>query len=100
MENFEIVKIENRYYTLKNIKTGKTYRLAIKFFDYDQQIKVGTIIGLHSELLDPNYQEYSTEYYFGPIDEPYGRKVDGKDDINVIGIKIGNEKIYLKRFFG
>ena len=100
MENFEVVKIENRYYTLMNIKTGKTYRLALKFFEHEKDILEGTIIGMHSELLDPNYQEYSTEYYFGRIDEPYGRKATGKDEINVIGVKLGNKKIYLKRFFG
>lgn len=100
MEVFDIIKKEGRFYTLFHRSSGKTFRLAIKFFDYDQYIQEGAAIAMHKELIDPNYEEYSTEYYFGALHEKYGRVINSKEDIDVIMIKVGDKKIYLKRFFG
>ena len=100
MENLKVVKIERDKYTLKNIKTKAEYNFSITFFGLKQDVAVGDVIAIHKELLDPTYVEYSTQYYFGPLNEVYGRKVTSKDDIDFIAIKTKNDIIKLKRFFG
>ena len=100
MEKLKITNIQNNTYTLENEQTYLTYKFELKFFDLPNQLKVGDIIGMHKQLLNPNYVEYSTIYYFGSLDAPYGRKVKSKEDIDVIGIKTNCETIFLKRFFG
>lgn len=43
--------------------------------------QIGDLLGLHKELLDKNYHEYSKSYQFGPIDEIYGRKMASKKGV-------------------
>ena len=100
MEKLVISKIENGEYTLVNLQSKKEYTFYLKFFSLESEVKVGTMLLLHEELLDPNYEEYSDEYYFGPIDEKYGRQVKGPEDIDVIAVKLEDKIITLKRFFG
>ena len=100
MEIFDIVDKKGNLYTLLFRRAGTLHKLYIKFFDYDQYIQVGATIAMHEELVDPNHSGYKTEYYFGAMDEKYGRNITNKDDLDVIIIRVGNEKIYLKRFYG
>ena len=100
MEKLKIIQINNSEYSLKNVKGGSIYKLSMTFFDLKKELVVGDIICMHKELLDPSYVEWDTSYYFGPINEVYGRKVKGADDIDVIAIQTKQETIVLKRFFG
>lgn len=100
MEDLKVVKVENDLYTLKNINNNIVYEFRMKFYGIDKTLKTGDLIALHKELLDKNYVEYSSKYEFGPLDEVYGRKVKGIEDIDVVELTIDNKKIYLKRFFG
>ena len=100
MEKLEVLKVEGNNYTLKNEKDNKTYNFVLTFFDVDGGVVVGDVISVHQELLDPKYEEYSTEYYFGPVDQVYGRAVKGAEDKDVIAITKGRKTIVLKRFFG
>ena len=66
----------------------------------DLKLEVGTKVYIHKELLDKNYSEYNTHYYFGDTQEVYGRTVASLKDIDIIMIDIGKQKIFLKRLFG
>lgn len=100
MEKLQVVKVNDRNYTLKSEETDLEYNFRLTFFDVDGGVVEGDIISLHEELLDPKYIEYSKEYYFGPVDQVYGRKVKSANDIDVIAIQKGDKTIVLKRFFG
>ena len=100
MEKLVISKIDNDEYTLVNLKNKKEYTFYLKFYTLEDKIKVGTMVAFHKELLDPDYEEYSVEYYFGPLDEKYGRVINKKEDIDVIAVKVDDKVITLKRFFG
>ena len=93
-----VYKVEGSNYTLIDEKENK-YQLELKFFDIEKQPNIGSVILMHESLLDPNYIEYDKLYYFGALDKPYGRKVK-KGDIDFISIKIDDDIINLKRFFG
>ena len=49
---------------------------------------MGDVIAIHKEQLDPNYEEYSKELYFGGLDKPYGRAVKDKDHLDFIAINL------------
>ena len=100
MQNLKVKKIENDQYTLLNIKSKKEYCFKFKFFGLEQNIEVGDVFAINDELLDPNYIEYSNQYYFGPLNEVYGRQIADKQDVDFIAIKTKNNIIKLKRFFG
>ena len=100
MEKLKIEKIDNYVYTLRNERNRKIYIFQMKFFDLEQPLMVGDYILMHAQLLDPEYKEYSTEYYFGGLDQPYGRKIESKDHPDLIGIKTQTNEMCLKRFFG
>ena len=98
MENLIVEEINGKRHTLSNKKSGKKYVFFLTFFDCE--VSVGDIIAIHKELLDPSYDEFSNEYRFGPLDEPYGRKVEGPEHLDFIAIKTQDKIIPLKRFFG
>ena len=98
MENFIIKQIDGNKFTLLNKKNNKVYELKLTFFDVE--VKIGDVIAIHKELLDPSYDEFSNEYRFGPLDEPYGRKVEGPEHMDFIAVKTQDKIIPLKRFFG
>lgn len=100
MARLKIVKITNDKYLLQDLDTKETYSFNIKFYGLEQLPQVGDMLGFHKELLDKNYDEYNTSYQFGPINEPYGRKISGPEDVDCILLKTANTKTYLKRFFG
>lgn len=100
MEKLIISKIEGSLYTFKNKATKKEHKFKIKFFDVAEEILEGSPIVIHENLLDPNYEEYSNELYFGPLDAIYGRSDENLKPEDIIAISIDNKIIKLKRFFG
>jgi len=100
MEKLEVIKKQENYYTLLNTRNGKEYSFYITFFDIDEEPDLGDVIAIHKEQLDPNYEEYSKELYFGGLDKPYGRAVKDKDHLDFIAINVKGKKTGLKRFFG
>ena len=99
MEKLVIKEVENKKYILINEK-GKEYVLNLTFYDLEGELKVGDSISMHKELLDKKYYEYSKEYFFGPVNQKYGRKIIDADDVNVIAVQTQGKTIILKRFFG
>lgn len=93
-------KIEDTKYTLEREITNELYEFNLTFFDLKKDVEVGDVIGMNEELLNPNFEEYSKSYYFGPIDQAYGREVKNPDDIELIAIEQGAITTVLKRFFG
>ena len=100
MENYIITNIEKNVYTLKNTATDISVKKRITFYHLEKDVAVGDTISMHKELLDPTYAEYDLHYYFGGIDEPYGRKITSADSIDVICVQQADKNTVLKRFFG
>jgi len=94
----KIEKIENLKYTLVN-EENTVFNLKLKFYGLTENLSEGDYIFINDALLDPSYKEYSKSYYFGPLDEPYGRKVTEKD-IDFLTLEIKGKKVNLKRFYG
>ena len=99
MEKLKIKNIENNNYLLVN-KNGEEFKFNLTFYDLEDKLSVGDYIYFHKELLNPNYKEYSNTYFFGSLEEQYGREIKTKEDIDLIKLKIKDKTIYLKRFFG
>jgi hypothetical protein len=64
------------------------------------QLPLGTAVYMHHELLNKKYREYSNHYYFGDLSSIYGRTVSSPDNVDCLTLEVGNEKIFLKRFYG
>ena len=99
MEKLKILNIENNLYKLID-KNKKEYEFNLTFYDLTEELQAGNYIYLNKELLNPNYIEYSNTYFFGSLEEQYGREIQTKDDIDLMKVKIKDKTIYLKRFFG
>ena len=100
MEKFVVSKIEKDLYTFKSEESGKEYKSYFTFYDLKRKLKEGDILAMHPDLFNPDYKEFSMHYFFGPVDEKYGRNKDALQGPEVIGIKVDKQIIYLKRFFG
>jgi len=98
MKELKVINIRENSYLLIDTNTKESFQHLLNFFECD--VEVGDIIVMHDELLNKKYLEYDEEYYFGPIDEIYGREIKGLKDTDLITIKKDNKKIYLKRFYG
>lgn len=55
---------------------------------------------MSSELLNPRYEGFSTNYVFGTLEDTYGKKDIDLTDIDIIKVVINNLEIYLKRLYG
>ena len=97
--NLKITNIKDNLYTLL-CENGNTYEFKLKFFGLKNNPEIGDCIKMNENLLDKKFKEYSKSYMFGPLDEPYGRKVESYNDIEVIELLIKSKKFFLKRFFG
>ena len=95
----KITKIENRKFTLLG-SDKKEYSFYLTFYDIPVQPKVGDVLDFDERLLDPNYEEYSPEYYFGDLASIYGRAIGTEHDADFIEVHIKRKKYYLKRFYG
>lgn len=99
MIKLEVVKIDNYLYELKD-ENNVTYNLNLEFLDFEEPLQIGNQISMNSRLLDPEYEEYSTSYTFGNLDNKYGKENLTIDDIDVIKIIKDDKEIYLKRLYG
>jgi hypothetical protein len=81
-------------------ESNKKYSLNLEFFDLEEPLKVGNQIIMNYELLNPNYEGYSSNYTFGNLDNKYGRANLSLDDIDVIRVVQEDKEIYLKRLYG
>lgn len=99
MIKLEVLEKDKYLYKLQD-KEGNEYILNLEFFDLIDKPNVRDYIYLNSELLNPKYDGYSTNYTFGSLDNQYGKKNILKDDFDVIKIEMKNKKIYLKRLYG
>ena len=81
-------------------ENNKKYLLNLEFFDLEEPLKVGNQIFINPELLNTNYEGYSTNYTFGNLDNKYGRASLPLDDIDVIKVIQEDKEIYLKRLYG
>lgn len=100
MVKLKIVDVDNNKYKLEDLSSNETYLFTLRFYGLEQLPKAGDVLGFHGNLLNKNYEEYNTTYQFGPLNEPYGRVVKDKNDVDCILLEVNDEKIYLKRFFG
>ena len=99
MKRLLIVEKYDDNFVLEDEKKNQ-YNLRMTFYDLEKELCVGDYISIHKELLDKNYEEYSNEYLFGPLEEIYGREIKSKEDIDFVVLECDNKKIYLKRFYG
>lgn len=99
MERLLVVEKNSNNYVLED-ENQNQYKLRMTFYDLQNELGETDYITMHKELLDENYKEYSDEYYFGPLDEIYGREIKSKEDVDFVILEIKDEKIYLKRFYG
>lgn len=81
-------------------ESNKKYSLNLEFLDLEEPLKIGNQIYMNPELLDSNYDGYSTSYTFGNLDNMYGRANLPLDDIDVIKVVKEDKEIYLKRLYG
>ena len=82
-------------YSLKD-KDNNKYRFNIQFYDLDNKPKVGDSLFVHEKLLD----DVNYVFSFGPIDGEYGRDIMSSNDSDIVVLVMGNEKIYLKKYYG
>lgn len=94
-----IVNKENYEYELED-EIGQVHSLNLEFFDINEEPKKGDYIYLNNELLNPNYEGYSTSYTFGDVKSEYGKQNILMNDIDLIKIIIKDREIYLKRLYG
>ena len=95
----DVIEIENYVYVLEDEKKQR-FTLNLEFLDIDAKIQVGDTICMSKELLNRNYDGYSTSYTFGNMESKYGKNGISKDDVDVIKLISGDKEIYLKRLYG
>lgn len=99
LKKLVIVNIEGYKYTLKD-KNEHNYVINLEFFDIQKKPLIGNYIYIGKELLDKNYDGYSTSYTFGSLENKYGKKIISLKDIDIIKIVLEENSIYLKRLYG
>lgn len=99
MIKLKIINIDGYIYNLKDTKENN-YTLNLEFFDIDKKPQIGDYIYMSSELLNPRYEGFSTNYTFGTLEDRYGKKDIDLTDIDIIKVVINNLEIYLKRLYG
>ena len=96
------LKIQNKKiyeYILKD-ENGKIYNCNFDFWDIEYKPQIGDYIYINEELLNPNYEGFSTCYTFGSLDNKYGKHNILKNDVDVIKIVANDLEVYLKRLYG
>ena len=99
MVKLKIININSPIYILES-KNGNSYTLNLQFFDIEDSPKMNDYIFISEQLLNPEYIEYSTNYVFGGLESPCGRKVHSREDIDVIKLVVEEKEYYLKRLYG
>lgn len=99
MIKLKIKSVNNSQYTLID-EDSNEYNFILEFHDIKKNPGVNDYILMSKELLDKNYEEYSNFYAFGSLNDQAGRKINSKNEKDLIAINLNNDTIYLKRFFG
>lgn len=99
MIKLNIESIDSYKYTLKD-EDENNYIINLDFFDVEKKPKVGNYIYINKELLNSEYEGYSTSYTFGSLENKYGKENISKYDIDVIKVVLDKMEIYLKRLYG
>ena len=90
-----ISKKDGYYYYFRDMNENE-YKLNIEFYDLLNNPKIGDYLYINSGLLE----ESGSLLCFGPIDEDYGRNVDSLDCTDLVVLCTGDDKKYLKRYYG
>ena len=99
MVELKIIDNEKYIYNQED-KNEKKYILNLEFLDINEKPKKGDYIYINSELLNKQYDGYSTSYTFGSLESKYGKENISMDDVDVIKVVISGMEIYLKRLYG
>lgn len=100
MKKFIVFSVVGADYVLRNTHSGKMYNIRMTFFGLERNLANGDVIYLHKELFDESYEEFSSAYYFGPMNSSYGRKLTSSKDVDFCVVEMDGHQIYLKRFYG
>ena len=90
-----IEKIDKNNYFLKD-KDDNKYRFHIQFYDLDKNPEVGDVLYVNEKLLDSGSYLFS----FGPLISKFGKNMTSTKDPDLIVLAMGDEKKYLKRYYG
>ena len=100
MQKLIVKEVIDDKYVLLDITTKKKYEFTLTFYDIDEPVQKGDILGIQPELLNPFYEEYSFYYMIGGINSPEGRKITSEKDADLIFLKTQNNTYKLKRLWG
>ena len=95
-----LIKSDNYDYYFKDEKNNHEYKLNIEFSKVNINLTPKDSIVLSYELLDKKYEEYSTSYTFGELEDVTGREIKKENQKDIILIIENNKKHYLKRLYG
>lgn len=99
MVKLQIINKIGHVYTFKDIY-NKCFDIDIEFLDIEDQPQIGEVVFIKEELLNPQYEGYSTSYTFGSLQNKYGKQNILIDDIDIIKLISNEKEIYLKRLYG
>ena len=94
LKKLQIEEIDKYNYNLIDNQNNK-YKLNISFYGLEKEPKSGDYLLINEKLL----KEYAL-LSFGPLDGIYGRQIKSSDDEDVVILLLGNDRIYLKRYYG
>ena len=97
MISFVIENIDDYTYTLKN--NNETIKRNIKFYDLDEECmpKVGDKILVNQDFL---FLGSDIVIRYGDMDSPYGNRILGVEDNDLLVLVKDTKKYYLKRIYG
>jgi len=88
-----VLNIDNYNYTLVD-KSDNKYNINIEFYDIDKCLNIGDYIYMNNELLNEKVLS------FGSVKGDYGKELLDTNRDEIIIIRMENELIYLKRYYG
>ena len=100
MELLKVSDKKDRIYTLESVNSYKKYKFLLNFYDLAEDVKVGNLIEMSEDLLNPNYEGYSKEYFFDSLNSKYGREIKTEQDVDLIKLITDKSLIMLKRVYG
>lgn len=105
IKKFEIIDLNEDNYKYKVLdEFGEIHDIILQFYNVDLLPQIGEYIYFSDKLFDVKLNEGIMHFNFGPLDQPYGKKItiDNLDDNieEILKIEKEDKKIYLKRFYG
>jgi len=103
MQTYEILKVDKYSYTVKD-HTGWKRKINLQFYDMSHAPQAGDRFRLSERYFDRQWEGWSGGHFsFGGLKEGYGRDmtdVSLDESEEIIVILQGENKTYLKRFYG